>query len=271
MSTRVRILSGLAGAPGLWDETVAELTRLRPDVSADVADVPWHAQAGGGWAEPGWDPQQATSRLVRSGDVLVAHSFAASLVLAHLCGRDRVQPRAAVIVSPFYRSSARDFRWSTLEHFLTRFDEFLETGLVSRTGHRIDPEIRRAMARSVRDRMGAYGWMAFMSAYLATPAAETAAATVPVHVVYGTADGVAPPADAVELARVLPWARLHPVEAGDHFPMTTDPALVAGVVRDAIDRSAHRTVHPRSARAATARSSHQPVPRGRRQPRKELT
>lgn len=273
MSVHVRILPGLAGTPALWEKTLAELTRTRPDVTAAVADVPWHAEAGQAWAEPGWDPRQATSRLVRSGEVLVAHSFAASLTLAHLCARGVVQPRAAVLVSPFYRASAREFTWPTLEHFLMRFDEFLETGLVAQASHAIDPEIRIAMARFVRDRMGAYGWMAFMSAYLATPALDTAAATVPVHVVYGTEDGVAPPQDAVNLAEALPRATLHAFEGADHFPMTADPAGMAAVIREAIDRSEHRTVvHHPAPLAAKARFSEHGRPAGTAStPRKELT
>ncbi|GAA1866457.1 alpha/beta hydrolase [Myceligenerans crystallogenes] len=273
MSVHVRVLPGLAGTPAIWEQTLAELARIRPDVTAQVADVPWHAEAGQAWAEPGWDPQQATSRLVRSGEVLVAHSFAASLTLAHLCARGVVQPRAVVLVSPFYRATAREFTWPTLEHFLTRFDEFLETGLVAQASHEIDPEIRIAMARFVRDRMGAYGWMAFMSAYLATPALDLAAATVPVHVVYGTQDRVAPPADAVTLAGLLPRAVLHPFEAADHFPMTADPARTAAVVREAIEASEHRTVvhHPAPHTPHGAVRPQPPVPQGRRQPRKELT
>jgi pimeloyl-ACP methyl ester carboxylesterase len=273
VTVHVRILPGLAGTPALWESTVTDLTRTRPDVTAAVADVPWHAEAGQAWAEPGWHPRQATSRLVRSGEVLVAHSFAASLVLAHLCAHGAVQPRAAVLVSPFYRASAREFTWPTLQHFLVRFDEFLETGLVAQAAHEIDPEIRIAMARFVRDRMGAYGWMAFMSAYLATPALDTAAATVPVHVVYGTQDGVAPPRDAVNLADALPRAVLHPFEGTDHFPMSADPSGMAGVIREAIDRSEHRTVvHHSGSLAVKARfAEHGRPSETASTPRKELT
>ncbi len=235
MSGHVQVLSGLAGSAELWVDVAGRLQVARPDTITTVEDVPW--QGHGPWALPGWDSDQAIGDLVHADSVVVAHSFAATLALAQLCCATRARPAGVVLISPFYRPQTTDFTWGSLEHFLLRFHEFLETGLVARSTRMIDPDVRVAMAKTVRDWTGPYGWMAFMTAYLATPSFDLSQADMPVTVVYGTDDGVAPPEDAVALADLLPNADLQPVAGADHFPMTSHPELVTEVISTVLSRT----------------------------------
>lgn len=235
MSAHVQVLSGLAGSSELWVDVAGRLQVARPDTATTVEDVPW--QGHGSWALPGWDADKAIGDLVHADAVVVAHSFAATLALAQLCRTDRARPAGVVLISPFYRPETTDFAWSSLEHFLLRFHEFLETGLVARSTRMIDADVRFAMAKTVRDWTGPYGWMAFMTAYLATPSFDLSQADMPITVVYGTDDGVAPPEDAVALADLLPNADLQPVASADHFPMTSHPELITEVICAVISRA----------------------------------
>ncbi|MFJ6215768.1 alpha/beta fold hydrolase [Streptomyces sp. NPDC092296] len=241
---RVLLLHGLGGNPAVWDRMI---THLDEDHEVWDAELPW---AGGlrrsGWGQDTAAPADALAELVRrpakpSGapfDAVVAHSYAANLLLEALASR-LIAPVPTVLLSPFYRSSPDDFDWPTISHYLNDFHqtfaEALEVGVTGR-----HPRARRDwLARCLRDQIGPYGWMRFFETYLRTPFLDLPAVTAPTLVVAGGRDRVAPAAEGRALAVRLPGGRHAPLPDGGHFPMVEQPDLVAGLVsgflRDAYD------------------------------------
>lgn len=242
MSGRIRILPGLAGSPRQWDEVVTLLRTVAPEVDVAVADLPWHSSAGGSWAHAPGAPHQWLAGAFADGDVVVAHSFAATLLLAHCSDGAGPQPASIVLVSPFYRTRAAEFDWDHLAHYLGEFHHFLEQGLRSRRSRRIDPDIKSAMAKAVRNRMGPYAWLAFMTAYLQTPQLPVQAIRTPACVIAGTRDDVASAQEARALVAQLPDAELQLFSGVDHFPMCADPVRTMALILRSRDRATRRPV-----------------------------
>ncbi|WP_166436054.1 alpha/beta fold hydrolase [Cellulomonas shaoxiangyii] len=229
---RVVLLHGLAGGPATW-APVAQRVGVHPAAGAPpvvAPALPWHSGADPSWAWDATDPGRVLDTLLADGDVVVAHSFAAVLLLARLCGDLPVRPAGVVLVSPFYRPDARDFRWSTLAHYLDDFHLLLAQGVRAVASRAIADDLLADMAVAVRDRVGAHGWVRFFTAYLGTPSLDVAALDVPLLVVHGQDDDVALPADGAALADRVPGARLVPVAGAGHFPMLTAPDAVADAV-----------------------------------------
>jgi len=240
---RVVLLHGLAGSVPMWAQ-VADL--LHDERAVTVPQLPWHAAADPAWA---WDaqPWRALDGLYGPDDVVVAHSFASALLLTGLGTGALPTPAGVVLLSPFYRPDARDFRWATLAHYLTDFHLLLAAGLRAASQRDIADDLLADMAVAVRERVGAYGWTRFFEAYLATPSVPVARLGLPAAVVHGGDDDVAPPDDARELAARLPDADLVEIPDAGHFPMLVAPHAVAAAVL-ALDRRArdarHRPTRP---------------------------
>lgn len=215
---RVLLLHGLASSGTMWDEFVP-----RADDGCELwaADLPWGGEGVAGWAEQEdvarW-VAEALAAVPGGADVVVAHSFAANVLLAHLdSGGD--QPRAIVLVSPFYRTAVEDFDWSAIAYYLNDFDRILAEGIRVRSGGRLDPERQRDMALRVRDRVGPYGWVRFFDTYLRTPRLRMDRITVPCLVIGGEEDFASFPSDSRALAAALPDARAHVLPRCGHFAM----------------------------------------------------
>ncbi|WP_107073127.1 alpha/beta fold hydrolase [Streptomyces rubellomurinus] len=239
---RTLLIHGLGANAGVWDKC----TGLMADGhELWAAQLPWRDGELGDWthgpALGGWIAEAL--RLVPGGaEVLVVHSMAVN-VLMELIDQELqrgVDPfeefgiRALVLVSPFYRSSTEDFDWDALTYYVTDFHLILEEGLHLASEGRLDPDIQRAMAYRVRDRIGPYGWMRFFGLYLATPLLQTGRITVPTLLVSGEHDIGAPPREGRALAADLPDAR-HLVYPTGHFPMIERPEQFAADIREFVN------------------------------------
>jgi pimeloyl-ACP methyl ester carboxylesterase len=226
MTRRFVLLHGLAGSPQMW-RPVQDLLAVHGPVS--VPRLPWHGSAEPGWA---WDPEPGAGlgALYTPQDVVVAHSFSASLLLADVFSRPAARPAALVLVSPFYRPRPADFSWSTMTHFMDGFGWMLASGIRTASSRRIAEEILTDMSLAVRERIGPYGWIRFFDSYLATAMLPVTGLPLPTAIVHGDDDDVAPPSDAAELELKMPGSQRFPVARGGHFPMLLDPAAVADAV-----------------------------------------
>ena len=229
---RVLLLHGLGSGASVWEPFVARAGRR---LELWGADLPWGPNGDGEWArEPDAAAWIARSlELARGGpDVVVAHSFAANLLLELLCRDGQGGLRAVVLVSPFYRPRPERFDWAAISYYLNDFHRLLEEGIRVRSAARLRPDVQRAMALRVRDRIGPYGWMRFFDAYLRTPRLSTAHLAGPFLVVGGTDDFASSPSDSRALGRALPGARVEILRDCGHFAMAEHPDRFAGLVDD---------------------------------------
>ncbi len=229
MKQRIVFLSGLAGTAAAWQP----LAELCGDYELTVPEVPWsvgHSE----WQHNAAVVEEFLASSCDGADVVVAHSFAATLLLEYLATSALHQqplPGAAVLVSTFYRPSTNDFRWADIEHFLTHFDQILTSGIHASTNRTLGAERAGDMARIVREQIGPYGWMAFYSAYLRTPQLTPNAVSCPVSLVHGAEDSAAPVRDSRDLAIACDSAELHVLAGIGHFPMKEASGSVMEAIR----------------------------------------
>jgi len=249
---RLVLLHGLGSGSRVWEPFVAH----RP-AGTDVwlADLPWRGGYELGWAYGG-DPAAWVGRAlagVRGGaGVVVAHSFASVLLLELLAreaaaGADPVRRygiRGLVLVAPFYRRRAEQFTWAAFAHYLDNFERIMEDGLRAVGGGRTGADVRRLMAARVCERVGPYGWLRFVEAYLRTPWLRTDLVDVPALAVCGRDDFAAVPAEAEALAADLPDAVAHLLPGCGHFLMAERPDRFAALVGDFLGRLAAVTGSP---------------------------
>jgi pimeloyl-ACP methyl ester carboxylesterase len=233
---RALLLSGLAGSPAAWAPFAA---RAQARLELWDGHLPWSGDSDSAWSH-GADPANWVRAAVRDSaersggtpDVLLAHSFAANIVLELLARGELADVRAVVLVSPFYRPEPERFDWATIAYYLEGFHRILDEGLRVGSGNRISADIREAMALQVRERVGPYGWMRFFDLYLRTPFLDTAAVRTPLLVITGDRDFAAGAQDARSLAAALPDARCEVFDGCGHFAMAEQPDRFADAVQD---------------------------------------
>ncbi|WP_179167225.1 alpha/beta fold hydrolase [Streptomyces sp. 13-12-16] len=251
--TRLLLLHGLAGSGAVWDEVWQ-----RPPTGLEIwtADLPWRSDHVLSWSRAGEQPDwiEAALDLVPGGpDVIVAHSYSANVLLASLSARaaagddlaDRYGLRGVVLVSPFYRRSPDDFPWDVMADMQGRFFHIMKEGIRTRSGERIDPDLRHRMAERVCERVGAYGWLRFCESYLRTPWLRTDLITVPCLVICGSEDFAARESELI--ATDLPAARLHLVPECGHYPMAERAQQFVDVVGAFLDDLPDGLAPPESA------------------------
>jgi len=221
------LLHGLGGNASTWDRFVG-----CGGLGCEVwdAELPWQ-----GTAEPGWprrrDPHRVLADLVngvapgcpgRPFEVVVAHSYAAGLLLAALAA-GTVRPGAVVLVSPFYRADARSFDWPTISYSLNDFHLVFVEALRVSSPRRFSGPHAEWLGRQLRDRVGPYGWMAFFELYLRTPFLRFDDVHLPVLVVRGNTDVASRIEDSRQLTNALADARFAGLDGCGHFPMLERP------------------------------------------------
>jgi len=230
---RVLYLHGLGCSTSIWEPAVAA---AGPRIEPWVVRLPWHGLDDGGWSHRA-DPVALlaeTLREYRPFDVVVAHSFAAML-LVEAVAAGLVEPVPAVLVSTFHRRDPDQFNWDTLVYYTTGFQRiFAEALRIGRDD--IDPTRLDTASQLLRDRIGPYGWMRFFDAFLRSPFVDLAAVTAPHLVITGDEDIATRPADATGLAAALPHGRAAVLTGCGHFPMVEQPARFAAEVDAFLDQ-----------------------------------
>ncbi|WP_157361945.1 alpha/beta fold hydrolase [Haloechinothrix halophila] len=236
---RMLLLHGLANSASVWENYLAQVPATH---CALTAELPWRAETIVSFASSYDHTIDAVKAALRGldglADVVVAHSFAANLLMAMVDhelrhGRNPMPQygiKQIVLVSPFYRRQAHDFTWRDMSYFFNGFHLIMEEGLRVASRGRVADDVLLDMAYRVRDRVGPYGWTAFFDTYLRTPWLLLDRVDVPCLVVTGEDDIAAPPAEAMALARELPDARLEVLPDCGHFPMAASPTAFAAAV-----------------------------------------
>ena len=175
--------------------------------------------------------------------MLIAHSFGANALLAHLDARGCDGIEGLVLISPFYRRAWADFEWATLSYYVNEFHQILEEGIRVRSprGGR-NGEILTAMGERLRERIGPHGWMRFFELFTRTPGLDLDALRVPCLVLGGETDVASWPDDCRALAAALPDATGVILEGCGHFPMLERPEETAELVSRFLARLGSRNV-----------------------------
>jgi len=259
---RALLLHGLGDSATVWEP----FARHAPGrLELWCAELPWGG--GGRWSRDEdsgrWVDDAlrlATDAAGARPDLLIAHSFAATLALARLAAGAELAG-AVVLVAPFYRASADEFDWPAISYYLNEFHQILAEGIRVRAGARLSDDLRTDMAVRVRDRLGPYGWSRFFDAYLRTPGLPLAGIDVPLLLVAGERDTAAFPRDTRALRDALapthPRVEAHVLPGLGHLPMVERPEqfsrLVDGFTASALagpQQHARRRLHQHS-RAAS--------------------
>jgi pimeloyl-ACP methyl ester carboxylesterase len=242
---RMLLLHGLGGNGTVWRSFIQRAPRR---LELWDADLPW----GGGVTSADWldDPdvgqwliQAMTSMTSAAGDppdVVVAHSFAATALLEVLDAHAELWPRAAVLVSPFYRADRADFDWPSLRNSIDAFPRLLTEGVglhARRPDSRrpLAPAVQNDMARHILTRIGPYGWARFLDLYLRTPRLRADQLRLPFLVIGGDRDDAAAPSDSWALGRALPDCRVEIFPGCGHFPMSESPDRFAELLGAFLD------------------------------------
>lgn len=239
-ATRMAFFHGLTENAACWDRV---LPLLPDDVDAWVFGLPWDGAHGHEWAlerdAAVWIERALAMLPDRPAGptVLVAHSFAANVLLDHLDRHPLPDRTRLVLLAPFFRPGCRDFDWPLISYYLNDFHLFLAGGIAARRQSRPpDPELLTGMSEKVRDRIGAYGWLRFFELFSRTPLLDLDAVRVPVLVAGGEHDNASFPADCRALAAALPDARVEILAGCGHHLMLEAPERVAELIRELKER-----------------------------------
>lgn len=241
---RVLLLHGMADGGNVWERLLALAPHRAELRRAEIhtAELPWRGTGPTDWAHrmdsASWlaETLDELADTVGPADVVVAHSFAAMLLLDLACGASAHTAHTAhtahrlkgmVLVSPFFRPRPEDFGWDTMTGLPEQFVRTMEEGIRVAAGARSKPELHRALAERLCETIGPYGWSRFFESYLRTPWLRTAEVRTPVLVVSGTEDRIAVTGEAQDLVARMPAAALHTIEETGHFPMAEQPARFA--------------------------------------------
>ncbi|MFF0506733.1 alpha/beta fold hydrolase [Streptomyces fimicarius] len=228
---RALLLHGLGSSESCWDSFI---DHRPPELDLWTAGLPW--RSGGPYAVAGRAESEWIASAIRQvpggADVVIAHSYAtillmellSDLAVAGVHPREELGVRAVVLVSPFYRKHPNDFTWAELPGNLTAMRRSAEDHieLMSRNG--LAPGLRADMAELACARLGPYWAVRYLDAYLRTPFLALERIDLPVHLVVGDNDPVAPPAEAEALAGELGGhASIERIDGCGHTPMAERP------------------------------------------------
>ncbi len=246
-AVRVGLVHGLAESPAVWAPL---LPLLPPDVEVVAPAMPWSLGDPQAWSQARHDGRPDPFDGA-APDVLVAHSLGANITLRRLTSSGpSPRPAAVVLVSPFYRPSADDFDWSTIEELAGDFRRLFHERIRLRRGaDRYG--LSHDMSRRVCERVGPYGALRFLEILLGTPDLPLHRLGEPCVVLTGEHDRAARPGDARSLAAALPDAEFRLVAGCGHFPMLERPTEVHRAITDLLLRiTPTRGTPPASSRKA---------------------
>jgi pimeloyl-ACP methyl ester carboxylesterase len=238
-ATSALLLHGMGGGPGSWNALAASLA---PHLELWDVNLPWAITGDPRWAQDP-DVRQWVSapiehvRAVAGGpDLIVAHSFAANVVLELHAETDLLADTPTVLVSPFYRETPDDFDWSAVAPGMEQCYTRVADEIVRRRGARVSDETSDVIVRKMLEFVGAHAPVRFHDTCRRTPLLALETLAVPMLVVGGDRDEFGAHAEDVRaLARRLPHAFLAVIGNCGHFPMSeraTELAALIGTFAD---------------------------------------
>lgn len=233
--TRITFLHGLGGTPSHWTAVIENM----PWADCSTPRLPWSWDDCYSWWGNLEAAEEAVSSATNGSDIVVAHSFATS-VLINALGAGRIeQPQAVVFIAPLFRGSRKDFPFDEIERMLRTYQGCLAASISKRANRCTDIPDLWAMARVAKGALGSGAWSAFLHAYLST-AANLQLPSTHALIVKGMRDHVSPSGDARSLHEALPGSLLLIGNFG-HFPMLERQHALADLLRRGLDELGVRT------------------------------
>lgn len=244
----VLLLHGMGGGPGDWDS-------LAPHLPAHLelweVKLPWSVTGDPSWAADERRVRQCVSApigqlrhtLGKAPDVVIAHSFAANVLLELLAAGDLAAAAPAVLISPFYRTD-ESMEWASVIPTLRECYSRLDGEIRARRGSRVSDELRQAMVRRAAELMGDHAALRFYETYQRTPRLKLESVTTPVLLIAG-GDDVAPVVRGTRaLGDRIPRASLAVLDSCGHFPMIERAREVAGLIETFAGRAISDSTSP---------------------------
>ncbi|MBU7597306.1 alpha/beta hydrolase [Streptomyces sp. P38-E01] len=227
---RALLLHGLGSSTRSWDTFLAHRP---PSLEVWTAALPW--RAGGPQAVPEADEtdwiRESIRQIPGGPDIVVAHSYASVLLLTLLAEtvargadpREEFGISGAVLVSPFFREQTDDFSWAELPAFLDRLRLGAGEGIRLLSRKPLDSDLLSEMAEHSCAQLGPHWVVRYLNTYLRTPFLPVELVGLPVQIVIGDRDPIAPPTEGELLAGRLGNASIERIEGSGHTPMAEHP------------------------------------------------
>lgn len=207
------------------DKCWRELAALLNQEVSLMPHFPWSAQQGSTWGSEAeahaWIAGFA-SKQDEPAEVAVAHSFGCNALLEYLLLNPWQQPKALILISPFYRPSREHINWETLLDLANGLEPLIgESIAIHDARGRYTGWLRDEMVSRLRDRLGVYGWAEFLKLFLRAPDLPLQRLHCPTLVISGQNDRYCRPQTNAELAAALPSGRHVSIDGAGHFPQIT--------------------------------------------------
>lgn len=230
-ATSIAMIHGMGAGWDIWETLQWGLSDTFRTYSLNL---PWS-----GRENPRWPCYIGGAEWLRLGlqlvpkktTFVVAHSFAANVLLEHLNSHGTGYLRGMVLISPFYKSRTEDFEWEVMTYYMNYFQTLLEQGLRARARTAgLTADYLHAMAKKIRERIAPLGWLQFFNTFIRTPMLELHQFSIPTLVIAGETDIASPTADCLALVQTLPNARLEIIPNCGHYCMLEQPHKVLSLV-----------------------------------------
>lgn len=239
-SLSVLLLHGMGGGLSDWNPLTLHLP-----AHLELWDVklPWSFTGAPSWAEERRVTQcvsapldQLRHRLGKDPDVIIAHSFAANVVLELLAETDLAPAALTVLISPFYRTDESMERTSIIPTLSECYSK-LDNAIRARRGPRVSDEFRQIIVRRAVELMGESAALRFHETYQRTPLLQLESLTTQMLLIAGGAD-IAPVARGTRrLGSRIPQASVAILDGCGHFPMIERAQEAAGLIGTFVSRA----------------------------------
>lgn len=238
--TDVFLVHGMVDSGQTWDPLLPGLANCR----VHRLELPWSGAHGAAWpsqrSASAWLEAALALCPARRG-IFIGHSFGATVLLDWLLSGQRAAAMVdgMVLLAPFYCGAQRRISWDQIDAFARGVTQRFEDGLRVRPGGaRLEPEVRRAMAAKLCERVLPDAMIELMRVFLRSKYWPLTTCGIPTLLVTGEDDTKLAWQSALDLAGSLPGVDWQPLADCGHYTMHEQPARLRELVAAFLTRVA---------------------------------